>query len=164
MSKVYACFFLGQGGYWFSMPVVGIADTARSQGFTVDVFTYTDYAKAESEIQAWSKFGYKIALIGYSLGVTSATYLQSFLKVDLLISIAASTLGDNHVINHTNTKRSVLFRGTDFLSSAGLHDGYDEVIPITAGLGIPVLSHLLVPTVDTVSNGVLNELVKLKGT
>jgi hypothetical protein len=103
-------------------------------------------------------------VIGYSLGVTAATYLQTRMKVGLLISVAASTLaGDNnHLVNHSNTRRSALYRGTDFLSSAGLHDGYDEVVNVTAGWGIPVWSHLSIPANPVVIDGVLAALAKLQ--
>lgn len=164
MTSVYAAFFLGQGGYAFSMPFSAIRTLAnqRELAFT-DVFSYDALAAAIDEIAGWREKGSKIALIGYSLGVTTATYLQTTMPVDLLISIAASTLAENHTVNKANTKRSVLYRGTDFLSSAGAHDGYDEVINVTAGFGIPILSHLLIPNNPIVINGVLDELAKLKG-
>jgi hypothetical protein len=156
---IYAAFFLGQGGYAFSMPFAAIAEKAKGGGIDVDVFSYSDISRAKTLLGLRRD---RRAVIGYSLGVTTATYLQTFISVDLLISVAASTLGENHIINHTNTKRSVLYRGTDFLSSAGLHDGYDEVVNVGAGFGIPVASHLLIPTNPIVINGVLAELAKLK--
>jgi hypothetical protein len=160
-APVYAAFFMGQFGYAFSMPFAAIASQAKAKGIEIDVFQYTDLWKAESALQEYTKR----AVVGYSLGVTAATYLQTQMKVDPLLSIAASTLaGDNnHIVDHANTKRSILYRGTDFLSSAGLHDGYDEVINVTAGWGIPVWSHLNIPANPTVINGVLSELAKLKG-
>lgn len=153
---VYAAFFLGQGGLAFSRPFAAIAEKAKSQGINANIFNYTEYAKVRPSSKD------KLALIGYSLGVTAATYLQTFLQVNLLISVAASTLGENHTVNHTNTRRSILYRGTDFLSSDGLHDGYDEVFNVTAGWGIPIWSHLNIPNNPIVINGILSELNKLK--
>jgi hypothetical protein len=162
-APVYAAFFMGQFGYAFSMPFAAIASQAKAKGIEIDVFAYTDIWKAKDALHDHAYA--KCAVVGYSLGVTTATYLQTQMRVDLLLSIAASTLaGDNnHLVNHANTKRSILYRGTDFLSSAGLHDGYDEVINVTAGWGIPVWSHLNIPANPTVIDGVLGELAKLKG-
>jgi hypothetical protein len=140
------------------MPFAAVADRARAQGVEVDIFDYTDVGKADFALQTHAKR----AVIGYSLGCTTATYLQTFMKVDLLVSIAASTLGENHLVSRLNSRRSVLYRGTDFLSSAGLHDGYDRVVDVTAGFGIPVWSHLNIPTNPIVINGVLAELAKLQ--
>ena len=162
-APVYAAFFMGQGGYVFSSGFADIANKASARGIIADVFAYSDVSAAQRCLDRARQNKSKRALIGYSLGCTTATYLQTLMPVDLVICIAESTLGDNHIINKTNTKRSVLYRGTDFLSSAGLHDGFDEVVNVGAGLGIPVLSHLLVPSTQTVVNGVLAELAKLKG-
>ena len=76
--------------------------------------------------------------------------------------MAASTLGANHPVNRKTTKRSVLYYGTDFLSSAGRHDGYDDTVAVTAGFGIPVWSHLNIPASPIVIDGVLGELAKLQ--
>ena len=57
----------------------------------------------------------------------------------------------------------MLFAGTDFLSSAGQHDGFHKVVHVTAGWGIPVWSHLSIPASPVVINGVLDALAKLKG-
>jgi hypothetical protein len=162
-QSVYAAFFLGQGGYVFSIPFAAIAEKAKAQGIDVDVFAYSDLWRAQAALDA--RDASKRAVIGYSLGVTAATYLQTRMKVGLLISVAASTLAgdDNHSVNHANTERSLLFRGTDFLSSAGLHDGYDEVVNVTAGFGIPIWSHLNIPANPIVIDGVLAELAKLQG-
>jgi hypothetical protein len=160
---VFAAFFLGQGGYAFSLPFAAIAEKARAQGVNVHVYDYTDIYRAETELDL-ARGITKTALIGYSLGVTSATWLQSRKPYDLVISIAPSTLAgnNNERIDHDNAKRSILYRGTDFLSSAGLHDDYDKVINVTAGFGIPVLSHLRIPAESIVIDGVLAELAKLQ--
>lgn len=164
MTAVYACFFLGQGGLLFSSSFKAIADKADALDIGTRVYNYTDIEQARRDILALKRLA-KTALIGYSLGVTSITYLQRFLPVDLLIAVAPSTLAgnNNEIINHSNTKRSIALIGTDFLSSAGRHDGYDEVINVQAGFGIPIFSHLLIPNQPIVINTILTELQKLKG-
>jgi hypothetical protein len=162
-SPVFAAFFLGQVGWAFSSAFGSIASVARERGIGAWVYDYGEIDRARADIGALHGLS-KIALVGYSLGCTAATYLQTQMRVDLVVSVAASTLGENHRINRVNTKRSVLYRGTDFLSSAGLHDGYDEVVNVTAGWSIPIFSHLLIPANPIVIDGILAELAKLKGT
>lgn len=160
-NKVAAAFFMGQGGLLFSSPFAAIGEIAKEKRITVGIYTYSDWS-GEQWLRTMSKQGYKIVAVGYSLGVTMATYLQTIMKMDLVISVAASTLGENHPINRANCKRSRLFYGTDFLSSAGRHDGYDETTPVTAAFGVPVLSHLGIPTNPIVINGILGELAALQ--
>src|SRR5262249_5396885 len=100
------------------------------------------------------KEGYKIALVGYSLGNTTATYLQRHLAVDLLLAIAESSLGRNHPIMKEHTKRSVLWYGPDTLSNRGLRDGFDEINYIET-------MHLLMDVDPRVVRGVLDELKSL---
>jgi hypothetical protein len=100
------------------------------------------------------KEGYKIALVGYSLGNTTATYLQRHLAVDLLLAISESSLGGNHPIKKENTKRSVLWYGPDMLSNAGVHDGFDEINYVEK-------LHLMMPLDPRVVTGVLDELKSL---
>jgi hypothetical protein len=125
-EKVYAGFFLGQGGYWFSWGMPYLASQAQELGMETDIYEYTQVNEAWAKIKQKKKDGYKIALVGFSLGNTTITWLQRYLAVDLLLSIAESSLGANHPIKRTNTKRSVLWYGPDFLSNAGLQDGFDE--------------------------------------
>jgi hypothetical protein len=153
-EKAYAAFFLGQGGYLFSWGIPLLESSARKLGFATDVFSYTDLNPAWTSIVRKRKDGYKIALVGYSLGNTTTTYLQRHLAVDLLLAIAESSLGRNHPIEKKNTKRSVLWYGPDMLSNAGLHDGFDETNYIET-------LHVLMDLDPRVVSGVLGELKSL---
>jgi hypothetical protein len=153
-EKVYAAFFLGQGGYLFSWGIPLLEQEARKLGLATDVFSYTDLQPAWTTILRKRKEGYKIALVGYSLGNTTATYLQRHLAVDLLLAISESSLGRNHPIKKENTKRSVLWYGPDFLSNAGLQDGFDETNYVEN-------MHLLMDIDPRVVRGVLGELRSL---
>ncbi len=115
-----------KGGYWFSWGMPYLAQQAQELGMETDIYEYTQVNEAWAKIKQKKKDGYKIALVGFSLGNTTITWLQRYLAVDLLLSIAESSLGANHPIKRTNTKRSVLWYGPDFLSNAGLQDGFDE--------------------------------------
>jgi hypothetical protein len=153
-EKAYAAFFLGQGGYLFSWGIPLLEQEARKLGFATDVFSYADLTPAWTSIIRRRKEGYKIALIGYSLGNTTATYLQRHLAVDLLLAICESSLGRNHPISKQNTKRSVLWYGPDLLSNAGVSDGFDETNYIES-------MHLLMDVDPRVVKGVLAELRSL---
>jgi hypothetical protein len=150
-EKAYAAFFLGQGGYLFSWGIPHLESEARKLGLATDVFSYTDVNTAWANIVSKRKQGYRIALVGYSLGNTTATYLQQHLAVDLLLSISESSLGLNHPVKKENTKRSMLWYGPDALSNAGLHDGFDVVNYIES-------PHLLMDVDPRVVSGVLHEL------
>jgi hypothetical protein len=153
-EKAYVAFFLGQGGYLFSWGIPLLESEARKIGLATDVFRYTDVNAASAEIVRRRKDGYKIALVGYSLGNTTATYLQRYLTIDLLLAISESSLGRNHPIKKKNTKRSVLWYGPDMLSNAGVHDGFNETNYIDR-------SHLLMDLDPRVVRGVLDELQRL---
>jgi hypothetical protein len=153
-EKAYSAFFLGQGGYLFSWGIPLLESGARKLGLATDVFSYTDLKPAWANIVRKRKDGYKIALVGYSLGNTTATYLQRHLAVDLLLAIAESSLGRNHPIEKKNTKRSVLWYGPDMLSNAGVHDGFDETNYIET-------LHVLMGLDPRVVSGVLGELKSL---
>jgi hypothetical protein len=150
-EKAYVAFFLGQGGYLFSWGIPLLESEARKLGLATDVFSYTDVKPAWTEIVRKRKDGYKIALVGYSLGNTTTTYLQRNLAVDLLLAISESSLGRNHPIKNTNTRRSVLWYGPDMLSNAGVHDGFNETNYIDS-------LHLLMDLDPRVVRGVLDEL------
>jgi hypothetical protein len=150
-EKAYAAFFLGQGGYLFSWGIPHLESEARKLGLATDVFSYTDVNTAWANIVNKRKQGYRIALVGYSLGNTTATYLQQHLAVDLLLSISESSLGLNHPVKKENTKRSMLWYGPDALSNAGVHDGFDVVNYVES-------PHLLMDVDPRVVNGVLHEL------
>ena len=154
-SKVYAAFFMGQGGYLFSGGMPILMARARAQGVIADIYYYTDYNKASPKVLAMQKAGYKIALIGYSLGCSTITYMNLTQKSDLLIALAESSLAQNYAINKTNTKRSVLWHGWDFLSNAGLNSGFN-IIHETLN------SHLTVDTAPDIQANVLAELARLQ--
>jgi hypothetical protein len=153
-EKSYAAFFLGQGGYWFSWGIPYLASQAQELGMETDVFEYSAVKEAWKKITQKKKDGYKIALVGYSLGNTTITWLQRYLAVDLLLAISESSLGQNHPIKRENTRRSVLWYGPDFLSNAGLQDGFDK-INYVGNL------HLMMNVDPRVVNGVLGELKDL---
>ena len=149
-EKTYAAFFLGQGGYWFSWGMPYLASQAQELGVETDIFEYSAVKEAWKRISQKKKDGYKIALVGYSLGNTTITYLQRYLVVDLLLAISESSLGRNHPINRINTRRSVLWYGPDFLSNAGLNDGFDKVNYVAD-------PHLLMNVDPRVVDGVLGD-------
>ena len=150
-EKSYAAFFLGQGGYWFSWGIPYLASQAQALGMEADIFEYSAVKEAWKKITQKKKDGYKIALVGYSLGNTTITWLQRYLAVDLLLAISESSLGRNHPITRENTRRSVLWYGPDFLSNAGLQDGFDKVNYVNN-------FHLMMNVDPRVVNGVLREL------
>ena len=126
-KKTYVAFFLGQGGYIFSWGIPYLAAQAQSLGIETEIFRYYELRSAWKTISQKKAEGYKIGLVGYSLGNTTATYLQKHLEVDLVLAVAQSSLGRNHLIKKRNTRRSVLWYGSDFLSNAGLRNGFDEI-------------------------------------
>jgi hypothetical protein len=154
VEKVYVAFFLGQGGYLFSWGIPFLASEASRLGLAIDVFSYTDVTAAWTNIARMRNDGYRIALVGYSLGNTTATYLQRHLPVDLLLAISESSFGLNHPIRRENTRRAVLWYGPDMLSNAGVYDGFDDVNYIER-------SHLLMDIDSRVVGGVLGELWRL---
>jgi hypothetical protein len=164
IPQAYAAFFLGQFGWLFSSAFAEIGEQTRALGFEVDIVPWSSYADIAKTAYARHLDGYKVALCGYSLGARSAMWVQTLIPCDLLLCVAASTLAETYPISKT-TARSILWPGTDFLSSAGQRGlGFTEIEkPVQAGWGIPVLSHVLLPATDTVTTGVLAELAKLKG-
>jgi hypothetical protein len=162
-KKVYAAFFRGQ------FPEIGtsvgidvMAASARAQGVVADVFDYQDWATAVSRIQHWRGLDYKIALVGYSLGCSSATYIQTLRPVDMVICIAESTLGQNYPIDEKNTPVSILYHGQDFLSSGGSTDGFKYVTQVdVTPFTVPVFDHLAMDWASVVTKGVLSHLAQL---
>jgi hypothetical protein len=153
-EKAYAAFFMGLGDYLFSWGIPHLASKARKFGFETDVFRHTEVKPAWTNIVRKRSEGYKIALVGYSLGNATATYLQLHLAIDLLLAISESSLSQNHPIKKENTRRSVLWYGPDVLSNAGVHDGFDEINYVGS-------LHLLMPLDPRVVRGVLDELKNL---
>lgn len=157
MTKVYAQFYMGQGGYIFSLGIPQLAKKANALGITTDVYRYVDYNPGITKYQQMRAAGYKTALIGYSLGNTTTTLIQTYEPTDLLCAIAQSSLAgsNNRHINKKNTKRSVLWYGYDVLSDGGVENGFDVKVylPIT---------HLWFDFDSRVVNGVLKELTDLR--
>ncbi len=153
-DKTYVAFFLGQGGYFFSWGIPYLAAQAQRLGIETDIFRYTEFRSAWKKISDKKADGYKIGLVGYSLGNTTATYLQKHMEVDLLLAIAQSSLGRNHHIKKGNTRRSVLWYGPDFLSNGGLKNGFDEINYVYN-------THLLMDIDPRVVRSVLEELQEL---
>ena len=154
-KKTYVAFFMGQGGFVFSWGIPMLASRAHELGLEADIFPYYDLRAAWKKLARKKKQGYKVALVGYSLGNTTATYIQKHVEIDLLLAIAQSSLGRNHRINKGNTKRSVLWWGPDFLSNAGRKNGFDEINYINN-------LHLWIDVDPRVVNSVLAELWGLK--
>lgn len=153
-DKTYVAFFLGQGGYFFSWGIPYLAAQAQRLGIETDIFRYTEFRSAWKKISDKKADGYKIGLVGYSLGNTTATYLQKHMEVDLLLAIAQSSLGRNHLIKKGNTRRSVLWYGPDLLSNGGLKNGFDEINYVYN-------THLLIDIDPRVVRSVLEELQEL---
>ena len=123
-------------------------------GIETGIFRYYELRSAWKKINQKKAEGYKIGLVGYSLGNTTATYIQKHLEVDLLLAVAQSSLGRNHLVKKRNTRRSVLWYGPDFLSNAGLKNGFDE-------LNYVYNTHLLMDVDPRVVKPVLEELQDL---
>ena len=153
-EKIYVAFFMGQGGYFLSWGIPYLAWRARALGMETDVFGYSELREAWTSIGRKRADGYKIALVGYSLGNSTATYLQRHLKVDLLLAVAQSSLGRNYPIDKRNTRRSVLWYGPDFLSNGGLKNGFDKMNYVDA-------FHLWMGVDPRVLASVLRELMDL---
>lgn len=124
---VYCVCFMGQFGAVFSQGVFHMARAARSMGAKADVYSYTDGENAHRAIDQERNNGRRIAGVGYSLGVSALTELQRRTPFDLVFCVAGSSLGINYPIDHSMTKRSVLWKGYDILSSAGGDLGFGEV-------------------------------------
>ena len=75
-KKTYVAFFLGQGGYIFSWGIPYLAAQAQNLGMETGIFRYYELRSAWKKITQKKAEGYKIGLVGYSLGNTTATYLQ----------------------------------------------------------------------------------------
>lgn len=153
--KPYAAFFTGQGGTITSGGVPTLAEIARQIGFDADVYPYDDYQSSGAKLKSAAEAGAKTAAIGYSLGCTTVTYLGTLQKLDLAVCVAESIFAQNHKIDHANVKRSVLFHGPDWLSSAGLDGGFDQVVEVAGHL------HLSMDYAEQVVQGVHDELVRL---
>lgn len=159
-NKVFVSLFMGQGGFIFSSGIPLLAGKLQKQGATTIVYGYTEIDSALTNIAKYRKLEYKIVLVGYSLGWSTTSYIQTKVPVDLAIGIAASTLGENYQINHKNTAHSMLYAGFDFLSSGAMHDGIDEVIRVKSILP-PIVEHLSLPFSEQVTSGIINKITEL---
>jgi len=167
MADVYAAFIRGQGGFFTSPGIDLLAADARRQGVVADVFNYSDWQAVENVIRQNSAMGDKVAVVGYSLGDSTGTYLGTRDKIDLLVCIFESTFGQNYPVNHANVARSVLVHGTGFLSSAGLADKFDRLVEVDEPLSdIPLIGslagHLAGQFAPAVVETVLGELATLQ--
>jgi peptidoglycan hydrolase-like protein with peptidoglycan-binding domain len=149
-----ACFY-GQGGWFFSPGIDSLARELRSLGIDSTTYAYGQVQAAITELDRRSSRGFVNLLYGYSLGVTSVTYIQTVRQVSLCFAIAASKLGQNHPINKRNTARAVLWRAPGFLSSAGGGLGFDEVNDI-------VRPHLMMSFAKPVLNSAVAEALALQ--
>jgi hypothetical protein len=154
MSKVYCALFMGQGGIFTSWGMSWMASDLRKLGAEADVYSYNDWQRAETVLDAKRNEGYRLALIGYSLGDSAATYLQTLSPFDLVVCIAESELAQNYRIDKRHTKRSVLLYGWGTLSGGGLDSGFDQAIGV-------YLPHLLMDLSPTVFSTVKQEVNKL---
>jgi len=150
---MYVAIFMGQGGWLFSMGCYRIRDKIRAIGAAAEVFRYVDVAPAASQIAAYRKAGHKIALMGYSLGNTTASYIQTHTAIDLLLCVGMSELAgpNNHAVNHAMTRRSVLWAAPGVLSRAGKQLGFDVIHEVQ-------VPHLWLDFDDGVTNGLLSEV------
>ena len=165
-SKKYCAVILGQFGAPLSAGAVLLAADIRAAGIASDTFNYGDWTGVESVLRARYLRGDKLAVVGFSLGNSTGTYLGTRDHIDLLMCIFESSFAQNYPVDHKNVGHSVLFHGPGALSDAGLSDNFDEVIEVPNSLAaIPVLGDLVAheagPFAPIVVNGVLSRLAKL---
>lgn len=135
MTTPYAACFFGAGptGIWAwggAITSIGVWRTAnrlRRLGIEAECFNYNQTTLASTRMTTARTAHRPVGMLAYSLGNTAALALQQQAPCDLLFSIADSQLGSNAPINHTLTKRSILWRGPGILSRAGGNLGYDVV-------------------------------------
>jgi hypothetical protein len=124
LKKVYAACFTGQLA-WLgsSLGVYFTVRRLRNAGVVADTFSYGNIDQALARIDYFAQRDFLTILFGYSLGVSTATFLQSPAAaarrrhVDLLLAVAGSRLGENYPIDPVWTKRAVLYLGNGLLSS-----------------------------------------------
>lgn len=160
MKTPLACWFYGAGPTFFfswggsltSMGVSQLSSDCEARGIESHCFRFADVAGAEQFIVPALKDGRLLILGGYSLGVTSITYLQTIYPTALLLALAGSKLGRNSAINKHNTKRSVAWRDPNSILSGFDAVGFDVVHDMTGIL------HLWFDFDATVVNGVNQEI------
>jgi hypothetical protein len=135
LTKPYvACFFgagptgiWAWGGFVTSAGVWRTAARLRAIGIEAECFNFNQMQFAEARLTAARNEGRPVGSLAFSLGNTAALWLQQYTPFNVVFSIADSKLGRNYPINHTQTKRSILWRGPGVLSGAGGNLGYDVV-------------------------------------
>lgn len=155
-NKVYVALFDGQGGAFTSWGMGPLRDAVAAVGTETDLLPWQDYREADAKITTKLAAGYKVALVGYSLGASTVTYLQTIVHpIALVVAIAESRLAQNYrIIDGVRmTARSILFTGPDFLSSAD-SGGFTEVIKLDD-------LHLFMDTDPRVKEVVIVEVKKL---
>lgn len=161
--NVSCAVILGQGGWLTSAGIGVLAQRIAAMDVATQTFQYQDWVGAEAFVKARSAAGDKVAVVTYSLGGSTGTYLGTRDKIDLLICVFLSSLAENYPVNKANVAHSVLFIGQDFLSDAN-SGGFDEVVNVTVTpVTIPILDHLLGQDEEVVIEGVLSRIAKLKG-
>jgi len=108
-----------------------IRDRLAMLGFTAYAMTFGRIESALAIVREANRNGQRLLLGGMSLGVTTATLIQTTNKCDLLQCMAASKFAgaNNRPVNHAMTKRSVLWANpASEMSGAGLNLGFDEII------------------------------------
>jgi hypothetical protein len=160
MSGRSCAVILGQGG-WFTSAGIGVlGQRIAALGITTQVFEYQDWTAAEAFVRGRSAAGDKVAVVTYSLGGSTGTYLGTRDHIDLLICIFLSSLAQNYPVG-PNVTDSVLFIGQDFLSDAN-PGGFKEVIPVTVTpFTIPIADHLLGQDEPQVIDGILTRVAAM---
>ena len=129
--KVCVVFFMGQGGALTSQGMLFMTDQARKLGYEAQCFTYDQYKQGEAVLDKYRPLGYKLAVVGYSLGAGTATYVENYERLDLLVALDPSQLGYNYKLNHANVAHSILWHNSNWLNGpfghAGLGLGFMEV-------------------------------------
>lgn len=161
--NVSCAVILGQGGWLTSAGIGVLGDRIADMDVHTQVFDYTDLRDIEAFMVDARNVGDKLAIVSYSLGNSTSTWLGEHDKIDLLCCIFESSLAANYPVDKANVAHSVLFIGQDFLSDAN-SGGFDEVVNVTVTpVTIPILDHLLGQDEEVVIEGVLSRIAKLKG-
>jgi hypothetical protein len=167
MARPYLGCFYGQGPFWnlewggslTSPGITSLSSQARAIGFDSDCYTFgpSGVRASIAKFTPLIRNGAPLCLLGYSLGVTSITYLQTIYPVRLLLALAGSSLGQNHAINRHNTERSVLWNNPDsFMSNAGAGLNFNVVH------SMPGMAHLAFDVAPSVQSGIMDELKRLQ--
>jgi hypothetical protein len=136
--KLYVPCIMGQWGVIFSGGVPIIASRLRGIGVVAETFAYGSVNAIFAQCNSYLRAGYSLGAVGFSLGTSTVGLMQQTLPFELVVCLAESSLERRFKINHKLCKRSVLWHGWDFLSDAGVTDGFDLTIQTA-------LPHLLIP-------------------